>query len=99
MLQSILGRLRLLALVEGILFLILLGVAMPLKYLYAMPMAVRAVGIIHGVLFIIFIIALSRAHEHYRWKTSFSAQVFVASLIPFGAFWMDRRLRRVEVSS
>ena len=89
--------LRLVALIEGIAYLVLLGIAMPLKYLYAMPLAVRVVGITHGLLFIVLVTLLLRAHEHHRWTTSFSIRVFVASLIPFGAFWMDRRLKRVEV--
>tara|TARA_B100001964_G_scaffold224715_1_gene271812 strand:+ start:82 stop:381 length:300 start_codon:yes stop_codon:yes gene_type:complete len=97
MLSSVLGRLRLVALIEGIAYLVLLGIAMPLKYLYAMPLAVRVVGITHGLLFIVLVTLLLRAHEHHRWTTSFSIRVFVASLIPFGAFWMDRRLKRVEV--
>ena len=99
MLSSILGRLRLIALAEGVSYLALLGIAMPLKYLYAMPLAVRVVGMAHGLLFIALVLALFRAHETYRWKVSFSAQVFIASLIPFGAFWMDRRLKRVEAET
>jgi len=96
MLSSVLGRLRLVALAEGISYIILLSVAMPLKYMFAMPLAVRVFGMMHGVLFIVLVAALLRAQLHHRWRTSFSVQVFVASLIPLGAFWMDRKLKLVE---
>ena len=48
---------------EGISFIILLGIAMPLKYMYAMPLPVRVVGMLHGVLFIWYVIALLQARR------------------------------------
>ena len=99
MLHSILGRLRAVALAEGISYVILLGIAMPLKYAFDMPMAVRIFGMMHGVLFIALVALLAQSQLQYRWKTSFSAQVFVASLIPLGAFWMDRKLKDLDDST
>ena len=95
MVSSALGRLRLVALAEGISYIILLGIAMPLKYIYAMPLAVRIFGMMHGILFIVLVAALFSAQQRYRWKTSFSAQVFIASLVPLGAFWMDVKLKQL----
>ena len=85
--------LRLVSLAEGVSYLVLLGIAMPLKYGANMPGAVRIVGSIHGALFVVFCVALLRAMLGARWPISRAALVFVASLVPLAAFWMDRRIR------
>ena len=94
--RTIIGRLRLIGWLEGTSYLILLGIAMPLKYLAEMPQAVRFVGSIHGGLFVIFCAAL--AHAWLRKQLTFlrAALVFVASLIPFGTFAIDGWLRRIQ---
>jgi integral membrane protein len=90
------GRLRLVGLIEGASFLALLGVAMPLKYLAGMPMAVKIAGWIHGVLFILFALALVQAWRHRGWAIDKAAGVFIAALIPFGTFVIDGRLKRED---
>jgi integral membrane protein len=79
---------------EGLSFLILLGVAMPLKYLAGEPGAVRVFGMAHGVLFLAFVALLVRVAVEDDWPWRRSALAFVASLLPFGTFWFERRLRR-----
>ena len=95
MMKTPLNRLRLVALGEGVSYLILLGIAMPLKYGWDMPGAVRIVGMLHGVLFVFFALALAHAHLSRRWGIAFSALIFASSFVPFGAFWMDRRLKSI----
>ncbi|MEN3943901.1 DUF3817 domain-containing protein [Prosthecobacter sp. SYSU 5D2] len=85
--------LRQIALLEGGSFLLLLGVAMPLKYLADMPMAVKVVGWAHGVLFVVFLYALLQVMLKTQWSLARCAVVFVASLLPFGPFLLDRRMR------
>ena len=85
--------LRLVSLAEGVSYLVLLGIAMPLKYAANMPGAVRIVGSIHGALFVVFCLALLRAMLGARWPISRAALVFVASMVPLAAFWMDRWIR------
>ncbi len=85
--------LRLVSLAEGVSYVVLLGIAMPLKYGANMPGAVKIVGAIHGALFVVFCVALLRAMLGARWPISRAALVFLASLVPFAAFWMDRRIR------
>ena len=85
--------LRAVSLAEGVSYLVLLGIAMPLKYGANMPGAVRVVGSIHGALFVVFCVALLRAMLGARWPISRASLVFMASLVPFAAFWMDRRIR------
>ncbi|MES2709024.1 MAG: DUF3817 domain-containing protein [Verrucomicrobiota bacterium] len=87
------------ALLEGASFLVLLFIAMPLKYLAGQPLAVKITGMAHGILFVVFCAALLRVHLTARWPIGRSALVFVSSLIPFGPFLLDRRLRGWETES
>jgi len=93
------GRVRLVGMLEGISFLVLLGIAMPLKYMAGMPMAVRVTGMIHGVLFLLFLLAIFKAWGDKALTTKQSALAFVASLVPFGPFLIDRRLAKNETQS
>lgn len=90
--------LRIVGLIEGVSFLVLLGVAMPLKYLAGIPQAVKIVGWAHGALFIVFGFALLRAWISARWSIGRVALVFIAALVPFGPFLIDRRMRAYEAS-
>jgi integral membrane protein len=92
-LKSPIPFLRLVALVEAVSFLVLLGFAMPLKHLAGMPMAVKVFGWIHGVLFIFFTVALVRATVIAKWPFSRAALIFVAALLPLGPFVIDRRMK------
>lgn len=83
-------------LIEGISFLLLVGIAMPLKYMADMPMAVKIVGWIHGVLFVIFCIALVKTYAFAKWPASRCIFVFVAALIPFGPFVIDAKMKQWE---
>jgi integral membrane protein len=78
---------------EGISYLLLLFVAMPMKYALDMPLAVRIVGSVHGFLFLLFLGALIGATLSRRWSMSWAIQLFMASLVPFGFLLVDRRLR------
>jgi len=88
--------LRIVGLCEAISFLVLLGIAMPLKYIWHMPIAVKIAGSIHGILFITFCIALARAKSHSKWSIGRAAQIFIAALLPFGPFVIDRRMKEWE---
>jgi integral membrane protein len=88
--------LRRIALVEAVSFLVLLGIAMPLKYVWDMPAAVLVVGWVHGLLFILFSAALLMAMRAAQWSLQWSVVVFVAALLPFGPFFVDPRLAAYE---
>jgi len=81
---------RKIAKAEGISFLLLLFIAMPLKYFMSMPIAVTIVGGIHGALFIAFCIWLYLTHVEYKKTWGWSTKAFLASIIPFGTIYMDR---------
>lgn len=96
MFRTELGRFRLVSLLEGVSFLVLLGIAMPLKYAAGIPEAVRYVGWAHGLLFVLFLLALFEASSAHRWSLPRIAGAFVAAVVPFGAFVLERKLRAEE---
>jgi integral membrane protein len=96
MLKTPIGRLRAIGLIEGTSYLVLLAIAMPLKYLAGMPMAVKVAGWFHGVFFVLFCVALAQAMFAARWSIVRAAGVFIASLIPFGTYVIDGRLKRED---
>ena len=87
--------LRILGFVEGVSYLLLLGIAMPLKYFFGFPMAVKIVGMAHGVLFIAYCLLLALQMRANRWNLLFGIYLFVSTLIPFGTFVTDRRLAKI----
>jgi integral membrane protein len=93
-----LNRLRVVGVLEGVSYLVLLGVAMPLKYFAGQPEAVTVIGWLHGALFVAFVAALTHTMLVRRWPMSRTAGAFIASLVPFGTFVLDRRLR-TEIES
>lgn len=97
MLSTPVGRLRLIAMIEGASFLLLLFVAMPLKHLAGLPEAVKYTGWAHGVLFLAFCLSLFDVMANVNWPLRRSAMVFIASLVPFGPFLIDRRIRESEL--
>ncbi|MBK6693555.1 MAG: DUF3817 domain-containing protein [Myxococcales bacterium] len=84
---------RLVARAEGASFVLLLGVAMPLKYFAGMPLAVRVIGMCHGLLFVAYSWMLIDAASR-GWPKARAAWGFVAGLLPFGTFVFEARLRR-----
>lgn len=93
MLKDTFSRFRLISFIEGISFLILIFIAMPLKYMAGIPLAVKIVGMAHGILFILFIIALFMAANRYKWKV-LTFQLFVYSLIPFGFILIEKSIMK-----
>lgn len=85
--------LRRIALLEGCSFLLLLGIAMPLRRYAGMPQAVTWMGWIHGILFILFCYALLQVTLKTQWSLARCALVFGASILPFGPFLLDSRMR------
>lgn len=85
--------LRRTSIVEAISYLVLLGVAMPLKYVWDQPMAVRVFGMAHGVLFLVLVWLLVQARFDRGWPIGRLLHVFVASLVPLWPFFLDRTMR------
>ncbi len=77
---------------EGFSLLALLFIAMPLKYALDLPMAVKIIGWIHGLLFIVYIGALASMRTQYNWTGKKTLRAFIAAVIPFGIFYFDKFL-------
>jgi integral membrane protein len=88
--------LRFVGITEGISFLILLLVAMPLKYFFGWPFAVKVVGWAHGILFVAYIAAVLLAIRAMKWRWISVGVALAASLIPIGTFVLDRSWKRRE---
>jgi integral membrane protein len=95
-LSSPIARVRSVGRMEAVSFLLLLGIAMPLKYLAGQPMAVTIVGWIHGALFIALAMVTFAAWANRQLSFGHACLVAIASLIPFGPFLIDRKLARRE---
>ena len=91
--SSSIDRLRLASLLDGISYLILLGIAMPLKYLADMPLAVRIVGSAHGFLFLGLCFCLLEVLTRRRLSFGWCVIVFLCALFPFAPFFLDRSLK------
>ena len=87
------------ALAEGISFLVLLGIAMPLKYFADMPMAVTIVGSLHGILFVAFFILAREVMSDYKKGFKWLVKAGLASLLPFGTFVMDKEWKKEEAAA
>lgn len=96
LLSTMLGRLRVVAFTEGVSFLILLFVAMPLKYILGQPSAVAAFGRVHGVLFVLYIALVVLCAVEYGWKWRKIAILLLISVIPFGNFYADKHYLQAE---
>ncbi len=93
LLKTPLGQFRLVSLAEGISYILLMFLAMPLKYIAGEPTLVRIFGSIHGGLFFLFMFTLVHAAFNRGWKLPRVMIAFVASIIPFGAFFLERSLK------
>jgi len=96
MFHSVIGRFRLIGLLEGLSYIMLLFVAMPIKYMLGDPIYVKIIGMTHGVLFMLFILMQIQASMQYRFKAKENLLYFIASLVPFGTFFSDLRLKRIQ---
>lgn len=90
--QKLLRIFRQVAIIEGISFLVLLFIAMPIKYGLGMELPVKVTGWIHGVLFLAYCYYLARCWVACRLSITFTALAFLASLVPFGPFFLSHRL-------
>ena len=92
--KSLVSWFKTIATAEGISFLLLLFIAMPLKYFAGLPQAVKMVGWAHGVLFIAFLIMAYMVKVELKKSFLWLLKAFAASIIPFGTFWLNRQMRR-----
>ena len=88
--------LRIVGFLEGISFLLLIFIAMPLKYIWDNPILVKYVGMGHGVLFIAFLVVLFVVCEKKKWSIKMFLLGLITSILPFGPFVFDHKLKKLE---
>ena len=87
------GRLRLIGFLEGISLLVLMGIGVPLKYAWGDASLVKMMGPLHGLLFLFFVVNTISVGITYRWRFSTTTwKVLLACIIPFGTFYIDRKI-------
>lgn len=82
---------RWISILEGVSFLLLLFIAMPLKYIWEMPQMVQSVGMYHGVLFIVYILGALYLARPLNWNFRTLAVVCFGSVLPFGPFYVEKK--------
>lgn len=92
--KSLIAQLRIAAIMEGISYLLLLAVTMPLKYLADMPEPNMIVGYSHGLLFIWYVVLVLLVAYRYRWNFKSTAIALAASLIPAATFYVEAKMLR-----
>ena len=85
---------RKIAFAEGISFIVLLFIAMPLKYFASLPMAVTVTGGLHGLLFIAYVILAREVKNEYKKDFNWLVKAGLASILPFGTFYMDKQWKK-----
>ncbi|MFZ1786106.1 MAG: DUF3817 domain-containing protein [Ferruginibacter sp.] len=96
--KKLLHRFRIVGIAEGISFLVLLLIAMPMKYFMQIPEAVKFTGWVHGALFITFIYLAFEVMGSLKKNFTWFLKAFAAAFIPLGTFIFDRQLKKEEAS-
>jgi len=93
LLKTPIGRLRLIGYIEGLSLLVLLFIAVPLKYAAGDPSLSKIMGPLHGALFLLFIFNTLSVGVEHQWKfRQTTYKVMLACIIPFGTFYIDRKI-------
>ncbi|QNJ98715.1 DUF3817 domain-containing protein [Constantimarinum furrinae] len=82
---------KLISTLEAISFLVLLGIAMPLKYIWGLPQMVQVVGMGHGVLFIMYVIGAVIMYKKLNWSLLTLMIAILCSVLPFGPFYVEHK--------
>ncbi len=82
---------KIVALLEGISYLLLLGVGSPLKHFTGNDILVRTLGMPHGILFVAYVIMAFLLKDEQKWNTKEFLIILICSLLPFGTFYVDKK--------
>ncbi|AEE20724.1 integral membrane protein [Dokdonia sp. Hel_I_63] len=82
---------RILSVLEGISFLLILFITMPLKYIFDNGAPNKVIGMAHGFLFLAYVVMAIMMKSYMKWNNKTVGIVLLCSIIPFGTFWMDKK--------
>ncbi|MFL2643025.1 MAG: DUF3817 domain-containing protein [Flavobacteriales bacterium] len=88
---------RVIAFFEGVSYILLLFIAVPIKYIFHDPTYVKLLGMPHGILFMIYIIFSFIVNIKLKWNIKELFIILIASLVPLGTFYVDRKYLRVSI--
>ena len=89
--------LRVISYLEGISYILLLFIAVPIKYYANDPSLVKLLGMPHGLLFVAYVILSLVSSKKYRWNSKKTLVVLISSVIPFGTFYVDYKYFKTDV--
>lgn len=87
---------KIIAFLEGVSFIIMMFVGMPLKYMAGNDIIIKLLGMPHGLLFVTYVIMAFLIQQAMKWNTKDMAIILLCSLIPFGTFWMDKKYLQAQ---
>ncbi|PNW27139.1 DUF3817 domain-containing protein [Formosa algae] len=91
--NTTIGRLRILAILEGLSLIVLVFISIPLKQIYGITTLSKILGPIHGILFLLFVFNTLSIGTEYEWKFKKTTwKVLIACCIPFGTFYIDQNI-------
>ncbi len=96
--MQLLTSFRIVALLEGISYILLLFIATPLKYINDMPHYVELLGMPHGILFMLYVVLAVFIKNNMNWSNKALAIVLVASIIPFGTFYIEKKYLSKQIA-
>lgn len=87
---------RIVAFLEGLSFILLLFIAVPIKYLYEDPTYVKLLGMPHGLLFVAYVVLVVYLWSDFNLNNSKRWMILLASIVPFGTFYIEYRYLRTN---
>lgn len=87
---------RIIGFLEGLSYLLLILIAVPVKYIFNSPSMVKYLGMPHGILFIMYLLASALMKKNNKWVENNFILVLIASIIPFGTFVVDYKLKKIK---
>ncbi|SDW26260.1 integral membrane protein [Lutibacter oricola] len=82
---------RIVSVLEGVSFILLLFIATPIKHFWGNELYVKMLGMPHGILFLVYIVMAIMLKKELKWSTKTFGLVLLASIIPFGTFYIDQK--------
>jgi integral membrane protein len=98
LLKTNIGRLRIIGFLEGVSLLILLFIAVPLKYFGHDPSLVKGLGPVHGALFLLFVVNSISVGVEQKWQFKTTWKVLLACMVPFGTFYIDKTILSKQIN-
>ena len=97
MISIITALFRIIGFLEGLSYLLLILIAVPFKYIFNYPLMVKYLGMPHGILFIMYLLASIIMKKNNKWIKNNFVLVLIASIIPFGTFVVDYKLKKNKI--